>query len=80
MSESSAGEVVESLGTTCTIPGATTISSELTGGVATPATIPGGASPRSVVSEDGTFWASQACQKAIDWASSSCTSRCRRRF
>jgi hypothetical protein len=31
MSESSAGEVVESLGATCTIPGATTISSDLTG-------------------------------------------------
>ena len=41
MSESSAGEVLESLGATCTIPGATTISWELTGGVATPATISG---------------------------------------
>jgi hypothetical protein len=29
MSESSAGEVVESLGATCTIPRATTISSDL---------------------------------------------------
>ena len=51
MSESSAGEVVESLGATCTIPGATPISSDPTGCVGMLATISGRV-PRSVVLEE----------------------------